>query len=623
MATLLKQSTSVTFKLGPVVDKTDGVTLETGLATAMDNATTGIRVSKNGGAYADRNDATAPVYDAMGDYTIVLSSTDTNTLGTLKVIFEEAATCLPVWKEFMVVPANVYDSIVLGTDLLDINLAQWLGTAAAAPTVAGVPEVDITRLNGVQQSLLDLKDFADAGYDPATNKVQGVVLTDTVTTYTGNTPQTGDGYAIVNHVTYGNATLVRSTTPANTLDISAGGNAGLDFDNIENPTAPTTITNLTVPTVNEVAGAVGSVTGNIGGISGTIQTLDALDTAQDTQHSTTQTHLTDIKGATFSGATDSNEAIRNRGDAAWTTGAGGTPPQLLQSTTIATLATQISFTLTAGSADNDAYNGAVAIVTDSVTSTQKAVGSISDYVGSTLTVTLSSDPAIFTMAVGDTIDIIAAISNAPTAAAIRTEIDSNSTQLSSIIADTNELQADDVPGLIAALNDVAATDIVSAGAIATLAGAVVNVDLVDTTTTNTDMVTGFATEAKQDIIDTNVDSILVDTGTTIPATITTLTTNVATVDTVVDGIQTDLSNATDGLGALKALIDAANTDLSNGTDGLGALKALIDTANTAVAAIKVKSDQLVFTKANELDSNIQSINDVTVTGDGSATPFDV
>ena len=44
-----------------------------------------------------------------------------------------------------------------------------------------------------------------------------------------------------------------------------------------------------------------------------------------------------------------------------------------------------------------------------------------------------------------------------------------------------------MPGLIAALNNVAATDIVSAGAITTLSGAVVNVDLVDTTTTNTDM----------------------------------------------------------------------------------------------------------------------------------------
>jgi hypothetical protein len=38
-----------------------------------------------------------------------------------------------------------------------------------------------------------------------------------------------------------------------------------------------------------------------------------------------------------------------------------------------------------------------------------------------------------------------------------------------------------------ALNDIAATDIVSAGAITTLAGAVVNVDTVDVCTTNTDM----------------------------------------------------------------------------------------------------------------------------------------
>ena len=40
---------------------------------------------------------------------------------------------------------------------------------------------------------------------------------------------------------------------------------------------------------------------------------------------------------------------------------------------------------------------------------------------------------------------------------------------------------------VSGLNDIAATDIVSAGPITTLAGAVVNVDLVDTCTTNSDM----------------------------------------------------------------------------------------------------------------------------------------
>lgn len=62
---------------------------------------------------------------------------------------------------------------------------------------------------------------------------------------------------------------------------------------------------------------------------------------------------------------------------------------------------------------------------------------------------------------------------------------------------------------------------------------------------------------------------------------------ITTVDTVVDGIQTDLSNGTDGLGALKTLIDAIQADLDNGTDGLGALKALIDTIDGIVDAILV------------------------------------
>jgi len=40
-------------------------------------------------------------------------------------------------------------------------------------------------------------------------------------------------------------------------------------------------------------------------------------------------------------------------------------------------------------------------------------------------------------------------------------------------------------------------------------------------------------------------------------------------------------------------------------------------ATPDVDAIKTKTDQLTFTKANELDVNIQSVNDVTVTGTGA------
>ncbi len=59
------------------------------------------------------------------------------------------------------------------------NLAQ----TPVQISVGYVP-ANVVQLGGVTQSATDLKDFADDGYDPSTNKVQGVVLTDTTTTLT-------------------------------------------------------------------------------------------------------------------------------------------------------------------------------------------------------------------------------------------------------------------------------------------------------------------------------------------------------------------------------------------------------------------------------------------------------
>lgn len=79
--------------------------------------------------------------------------------------FSGVATGVLPWvsPRYEFVPANVANSLVLGTDKL---------------------EVDMTQLGGAAQSATDLKDFADDGYDPSTNKVQGVVLVDTATAVT-------------------------------------------------------------------------------------------------------------------------------------------------------------------------------------------------------------------------------------------------------------------------------------------------------------------------------------------------------------------------------------------------------------------------------------------------------
>jgi hypothetical protein len=334
---------------------------------------------------------------------------------------------------------------------------------------------------------------------------------------------------------------------------------------------------------------------------------------------TLETHLTDIKGATFSGATDSLEAVRDRGDAAWTTGAGGTPPQLLQSTTIATLASQVSFTLTAGSTDDDAYNGAVVVVTDAVTSTQKAVGSVSDYTGSTKTVTLSADPGIFTMAVGDTIDVIANASTAPTAAANAVAV-WDAVQAAHVTAGSFGEMATEIASVL-----VDTTEIGAAGAGLTALATAANLATVDTVVDGIQTDLDNATDGLG-AIKADTAAILIDTGTTLPATLT-------TIDTVVDGIQTDLSNATDGLGAIKTdtaaiLVDTATTipatiaTIDTNVDAI-----LVDTGTTldaAIAVIDANVDQIetaVITNAAGVDiaADIAALNDIAASDLGSLT----
>ena len=122
-------------------------------------------------------------------------------------------------------------------------------------------------------------------------------------------------------------------------------------------------------------------------------------------------------------------------------------------------------------------------------------------------------------------------------------------------------------------------------------------------------------QARITTLDTVVDGIQtdLDNGTDGLGALKTL---VDTVDTVVDGIQTDLSNGTDGLGALKTLVDTVDavvdgiqTDLDNGTDGLGALKALIDTVDGIVDTILVDTAELQsdWTDGGRLDLILDAI----------------
>lgn len=74
--------------------------------------------------------------------------------------------------------------------------------------------------------------------------------------------------------------------------------------------------------------------------------------------------------------------------------------EILMNTTISTLTSQTVFRLTAGSPNNDAYNGCAIVIRNFVTNNQTCVGVVKDYVGATREVTLLWNPGIFTIATG-------------------------------------------------------------------------------------------------------------------------------------------------------------------------------------------------------------------------------
>ncbi len=131
----LKQSTSVDVGIGPFLDSADGNSTETTLTLTQPD----IRLKKNGGAWAQKAAAQTLTHEEAGWYELTLDATDTDTLGILLVAVHESGA-LPVWIEFHVVTANVYDSL-FSTDVLDVSVTQWTGTNVAAPATAGYPVV--------------------------------------------------------------------------------------------------------------------------------------------------------------------------------------------------------------------------------------------------------------------------------------------------------------------------------------------------------------------------------------------------------------------------------------------------------------------------------------------------
>lgn len=255
MTQWLKQSTAVTIKLGPFVDSTDGNTDETALTISQAD----VRLSKNGGDFAQKSDTTAATHDELGYYDVPLNTIDTNTLGSLLVAVHETGA-LPVWQNFMVVPANVWDSL-FGADKLQVHADEiTAGLITAAAIATGAVDADALAADAVTEITGGIWNAARSSYTTAGSFGQGVASVQ------GNvTGSVGSVTGAVGSVT-GNVggNVVGSVA-------SVTGNVG---GNVNGSVA--SVTGNVGGSVGSVTGAVGSVTGNVGGnVVGSVASVTA------------------------------------------------------------------------------------------------------------------------------------------------------------------------------------------------------------------------------------------------------------------------------------------------------------------------------------------------------------
>lgn len=611
MTQFLKEDTAATIMFGPFVDKDDGVTLKTDATTItdIDHATTGIFLSKNGGTAAVRHQSvTASVADAYGMMKVTLDTTDTNTAGTLDVLFAKAATYLPVHKTFMVVNANVFDSLF----------------AAAATDYL---QVDALQLGGVTQSATDLKDLADTGYDPSTHKVQGVVLADTTT-------------AVTNEVTADAVKISGDATAADDLELLVENAKGTDHKVLVSTDAQDLSASLDVNTkLIEAGDATDAINAACDAAIVTYK-LDHLVAAAESDDPVDNSIIAKLAASDgdwsgFSAATDALEAIRDKetdietdtGEIG-TAGAGltdlggmssGMKTEVESEANDALVAQKLDHLVAVADSDDVVNNAIIAKL-----ASKAATADWSTFVNTTDSLEAHQDGAGTPPSAASIADAVwdeATSGHVAAGSFGKTDAD--------ILADTGELQTNQG-------NWATATGFATSAALSTHDGKLDTVDgVADAIKVVTDKVAdtleddggtyrftenaleespsgtiegGDATGAKQDTIiaylDTEIAAILVDTGTT-------LNDKLDTIDSNVDAILVDTGTTLDGkINTIDSIVDAMLVDTSSTLDGkLNTIDSnvdaiLVDTGTT----LDDKLDTIITDTATTLDNKLDTID---------------
>lgn len=445
------------------------------------------------------------------------------------------------------------------------KFSTYRPSTGATFTLASTPALSVYKDNSTTQSTTGVTLTAD--FDSVTGLNHFAIDTSADGTFyaagsffdivitTGTVDSVSVTGSVVGSFTLRKNSALKPTTAARTLDVSAGGEAGVDWANVGSPTTTLNLSATSIATsqvVASVTGAVGSVTGAVGSVTGSVGSIASGG----------------IAAASF----------------ATTAGAFSPLGVVDQGTAQSATATTLVLRSAAAFADSELV-GATILITGGTGVGQSR--SITAYVGSTDTATVNN----WTTAPSGTITYMifgtaassggSGLDAAATRAAIGLASANLDTQLSGLDTKLNTID-DFVDTEVAAIK--AKTD-----------------QLTFTTTNQVDCQP--ISVAASAITATSIASNAI----TAAKIATDAITSSQLAASAVTEIQTGLSTL--DAAAVRAAVGLASANLDT------QLSTIDDFLDTEVAAIKAKTDQLTFTNANQVDASAISIaaNAITAT----------
>src|SRR5687767_3960069 len=103
---IARQSTAIIVTVGPVLDA-DGVAVTGGVVADF-------KISKNGAAPAALDASATLTHRHTGFYSLSLTATDVNTVGTAEVVIDDTTNACPM-KEIQVIETAIYDALFADT----------------------------------------------------------------------------------------------------------------------------------------------------------------------------------------------------------------------------------------------------------------------------------------------------------------------------------------------------------------------------------------------------------------------------------------------------------------------------------------------------------------------------